>query len=211
MGDFYDVIPVEGGFGVVIGDVCGKGAQAARTTALARSAVRTAAHSERDPAAVLHTLNDVLHIWFGTRRSFLTATYSTFTRPAPDGPPVWAVAVAAGGHPPGFVRRADGSAAQLDGGGQVLGITTDCPIHTELLLLNPGDSVVFYTDGITEARRPGDRVQFDEPGVHHVLSRLAADADADAIAAAVADTAYAYAGDHAEDDSGVVVIRILPP
>jgi serine phosphatase RsbU (regulator of sigma subunit) len=206
MGDFYDVIPVDGGFGVVIGDVCGKGAQAARTTALARSAVRTAAHSEPDPAAVLHTLNDVLHVWFGARRSFLTAIYATFTR---EGSATWAVHVAGGGHPPGFLLHADGAVEQLDGGGRLLGITADCPIHQQIVDLHPGDSVVLYTDGITEARHPGDGRQFDESGVLDVLTRVTPDVDADAIAAAVADAAYAYADHHAADDSGVVVIRIL--
>ncbi len=208
MGDFYDVIPVDGGFGVVIGDVCGKGATAARTTALARSAVRTAAHSEPDPAAVLMTLNEVLHVWFGARRSFLTAIYATFTRTDATN---WVVHVAGGGHPPGFVHRADGAVEQLHGGGRLLGIAADCPIHQQFVDLAPGDSIVFYTDGITEARRPGDGQQFDETGVARVLAGFAptADPDADAIAAAIANTAYAYADHHAVDDSGVVVIRIL--
>lgn len=209
MGDFYDVIPVHGGFGVVIGDVCGKGAIAARTTALARSAVRTAAHSEPDPAAVLHTLNEVLYVWFGARRSFLTAVYATFAHADPAGG--WGVRVAGGGHPPGFVHRADGTVEQLEGGGRVLGITADCPIHEQLVSLAPGDSAVFYTDGISEARRHGDGEQFDESGVTDVLAAVAPDADADTIAAAVADAAYAFADHHAADDSGVVVVRIVEP
>ncbi len=86
LGDFYDVVPLGGGFGVVIGDVCGKGATAARTTAMARSAVRTAAHSEPDPAAVLDTVNEVLLSWFGAGRSFVTALFATFTRHGDAGP-----------------------------------------------------------------------------------------------------------------------------
>jgi phosphoserine phosphatase RsbU/P len=212
MGDFYDVIPARGGFGVVIGDVCGKGASAARTTALGRSAVRTAAHSEPDPTAVLHTLNDVLHVWFGARRSFLTAIYATFSRNADESTSAdWEVCVASGGHPPGFVHRADGGVEQLEGGGRVLGITADCPIHQQLVSLAPGDSVVFYTDGVSEARRHGKGSQFGEPGVVDVLTGIAPDADADTIAAAVADAAYAYADHHAADDSGVVVIRVVEP
>jgi sigma-B regulation protein RsbU (phosphoserine phosphatase) len=90
LGDFYDVVPLQNGFGVVIGDVCGKGAVAARTTAMARSAVRTAAHSEPDPAVVLDTVNEVLLSWFGAGRSFVTAIYATFTRHGTG----WTVAIA---------------------------------------------------------------------------------------------------------------------
>lgn len=115
LGDFYDILRHDDGFGVVIGDVCGKGAQAARTTALARSAVRTAAHIENDPVAVLDTVNEILLDWFGTGRSFVTAAYATFTRTGPG--PGWDVRVAGAGHPPGFLRRRSGRVVQLQGGG----------------------------------------------------------------------------------------------
>ena len=88
MGDFYDVFPVcnGAGFGVVIGDVCGQGALAARTTAMARSATRTAAHTEADPVRVLGIVNEVLHVWFAGHISFLTAAYATFEEiPQPAG------------------------------------------------------------------------------------------------------------------------------
>jgi serine phosphatase RsbU (regulator of sigma subunit) len=208
MGDFYDVIPVGRGFGVVIGDVCGKGAMAARTTALARSAVRTAAHSEPDPSAVLHTLNEVLHVWFGARRSFLTAAYATFARPAAAAGP-WGVTLANGGHPPAFVLRADGGVEQLEGGGRLLGIAADCPIHRQSVWLSAGDSIVLYTDGITEARPKGRGRLFEESGIAATLGKVPHDADADTIAGAVADAAFDYADGHAADDSGVVVIRIV--
>ncbi|MFR9801102.1 SpoIIE family protein phosphatase [Pseudonocardia sp. RS010] len=89
MGDFYDLVPLGGGFGLVVGDVCGKGAVAARTTAPARSAVRTAALGEptyADGTGVLRTVDEVLRGWFaealfGDRIGFVSAVYARFHRP----------------------------------------------------------------------------------------------------------------------------------
>ena len=210
MGDVYDVVPIEGGFGVVIGDVCGKGAAAARTTAMARSAVRTAAHSENDPARVLSTLNEVLHVWFDGRTSFVTALYATFTRPAGTRSAHWLVTLASGGHPPAFVHRADGSVEQLAGGGRVLGIADESLVRSQAVDVGPGDSLVLYTDGITEAHRIGDTEQLDDTGITAALIRCAPAADADALADALVDAANRQTGGAPTDDIGVVVIRVEP-
>ena len=90
----------------MIGDVCGQGAVAARATAMARAAVRTAAHSRPEPVRVLSVVNEVLHLWFGVRRSSVTAVYATLRPPVGSGTgAAWSVSVASGGHPPGFVLR----------------------------------------------------------------------------------------------------------
>lgn len=203
LGDFYDVVPLEGGFGVVIGDVCGKGATAARTTAMARSAVRTAAHSEADPEIVLGTVNDVLLSWFGAGHSFVTATYATLHREGTR----WRLQVASAGHPPGFVRRADGRVEQLRGGGRVLGLTAAHPIGREDLVLEAGDALVVYTDGITEARDPAG-TQLDEEGVAAALGRAAVGTDADGLADVLVDTARAHARHANADDLAVVVLQV---
>lgn len=208
MGDFYDVVPIQDGFGVVIGDVCGKGAAAARTTAMARSAVRTAAHSETDPAVVLSTVHEVLKVWFDGRCSFVTALYATLTRPADPAEGPWQVTLASAGHPPAFVRRAERTVEQLDGGGRVLGLTAESVIATQTTLLWPGDSLVLYTDGITEAHRVGDGRQLGEAGVAAALTRSAPAADA--LARALIDAANDHAGHTPMDDAGVVVIRVDP-
>ncbi len=206
LGDFYDVVPLQDGFGVVIGDVCGKGPAAARTTAMARSAVRTAAHSESDPAVVLDTVNEVLLSWFGAGRSFVTAIYATFTRHGAG----WTVAIAGAGHPPAFVRRADGRVEQRPGGGRVLGLTAEHPTAIDVVELDPCDALVLYTDGITEARDAGG-TQFDEPGVARALG---AGGDALPEADEIADGLVAAAQRHAEgsnaDDVAVVVVRVDP-
>ena len=206
LGDFYDVVPLQNGFGVVIGDVCGKGATAARTTAMARSAVRTAAHSEPDPAVVLDTVNEVLLSWFGAGRSFVTAIYATFTRHGAD----WTVAIAGAGHPPAFVRRADGSVEQRPGGGRVLGLTVEHPTAMDVVDLRPGDALVLYTDGITEARdRAG--AQFDEPGVAAALVGVRdGSAEADEIADGLVTAAKIHTQAPNADDAAVVVVRVDP-
>ncbi|MCD2197556.1 SpoIIE family protein phosphatase [Actinomycetospora endophytica] len=206
LGDFYDVVPlVGGGFGVVIGDVCGKGAAAARTTALARSAVRTAALSEPDPGAVLDTVNEVLLSWFGAGRSFVTAVYATFARTGAG----WSVRIAGAGHPPGFVRRDDGTVEQRPGGGRVLGLTADHPTAIDTVELAPGDALVLYTDGITEARDPAG-AQFEEDGVARSLAAQDG-ADAEALAGTLVTAAARH---HAratnDDDAAVVVLRVEP-
>ncbi|MCE0766892.1 SpoIIE family protein phosphatase [Pseudonocardia kujensis] len=217
MGDFWDVVPVPGGFGLVVGDVCGKGAAAARTTALARSAVRTAVLGEPadgDGAAVLRTLNDVLLGWFsdpifGGRVGFVSATYCTFRRPVAGG--AWQVDVAGAGHPPGLVRRAAGAVEHLTGGGMILGLTPGAVVGSQRLELGPGDALVLYTDGVTEAHRVGDPDQFDETGLAAVLADLPAGTGPQDTAEALVDAARSRSDGRSPDDAGVVVVRIGNP
>ena len=213
MGDFYDVFPVcsGDGFGVVIGDVCGQGALAARTTAMARSATRTAAHTEADPVQVLGIVNEVLHVWFAGQISFLTAAYATFAEiPQPAGRPrTWRVSLASAGHPPAFVRRADGTIEQLQGGGRVLGLFAESVVAHQTLRLRSGDSLVLFTDGISEAHCSHDADQLDDIGITDALA--AAPPDAASIAAALADAASVQNGHSSSDDAGVVVVQIERP
>ncbi|WP_018332660.1 PP2C family protein-serine/threonine phosphatase [Actinomycetospora chiangmaiensis] len=203
LGDFYDVFPVTGGWGVVIGDVCGKGAWAARTTALARSTVRAVGHTEDSPEAVLTALNEVLHVWFSERRSFVTATYATIT--AREGAGL-DVVVVTGGHPPSFVLRADGEVVRLQEGGRALGIRPDARVAREETALFPGDSLVFYTDGITESRVVGGE-QFGEDGVARALAELPPGPGAETVADAIASAALEHAGGAVLDDTAVIVVR----
>lgn len=205
LGDFYDVFPVPGGWGVVIGDVCGKGAWAARTTALARSTVRAVGHTEGSPRAVLTALNEVLHVWFSDRRSFVTATYATLT--AAESPERGLCVVAGnGGHPPAFVLRADGEVRQLDEGGRALGLLPAAKIACEETRLAPGDSLIFCTDGITESRVRGGE-QFGEDGIARTLAQLPTGVSAEDIADAMSTAALDHAAGAVPDDTAVVVVR----
>jgi PAS domain-containing protein len=146
-GDFYDAYPTPGGWGVAIGDVCGKGEDAAAATAAARHAIRVLAHWNGDPADVLRRANDImLAEEFGGR--FVTASGAHLS---------WQgdklhVVLATAGHPGPVLVKPDGSVQVLPGGGVPLGIFPDPePAMLELELAD-GDVLFFFTDGLADAR-----------------------------------------------------------
>ncbi len=158
-GDFYDVFAIDGKrFGFFLGDVCGKGPQAAALTSLTRYTLRAAALHDPDPVSALTTLNRVLHERYtgsGDPR-YCTAVYGTL-EPDP-GTGRLAVHLASGGHPPAVVLRADGTTAFLPTpGGLLVGILPTAPFTTATTVLGPGDTLLLYTDGLTEARTGQDR------------------------------------------------------
>jgi sigma-B regulation protein RsbU (phosphoserine phosphatase) len=146
-GDFYDHFPLgphRSGF--FLGDVCGKGAEAAAVTSLARYTMRTAAMLNEGPWATLADLNAALLMAHGARLQTCTAVYGeidTSSRTA-------AVRVAAAGHPPALVVRADGSVETTAAHGTILGAFSDPEFHTCAVSLAPGDAVVVYSDGILD-------------------------------------------------------------
>jgi serine phosphatase RsbU (regulator of sigma subunit)/PAS domain-containing protein len=148
-GDFYDVYPTPGGWGVAIGDVCGKGEDAAAATAAARHAIRVLAHSTADPAEVLRGANQImLAEEFGGR--FVTASAAHLSWR--DG--TLRVVLANAGHPAPVIIRPDGRTEQVPGGGLPLGIFPDPEPAKIELQLSDGDVLFFYTDGLADARSP---------------------------------------------------------
>ena len=213
LGDFYDVFATPAGWGVVVGDVCGHGARAARTTALARSTVRALGHSESDPSVVLSALNGVLYDWFGEERSFVTAAYAVVSVDDDDGDGDggrMTARIASAGHPPVFLHRpgVGGSAVdELRGGGRILGILPDALVEEETVTLEPGSALVLYTDGILEARPPGRIEQFGEEGVAQALGPVGAATSADGLADVLLEASGSHAQRHVEDDALVLVVR----
>ncbi|GAA4890157.1 PP2C family protein-serine/threonine phosphatase [Actinomycetospora straminea] len=204
LGDFYDLFPTPGGWGAVVGDVCGKGPQAARTTALARSTVRAIGHTDDDPASVLAALHGVLHVWFDQRPSFVTAVYAGMA-PRTDAEGL-AVGVASAGHPPAVLQRRDGTVVALEAGGRALGIREEPRVALERVDLDVGDRLILVTDGVTEARPTGGG-ELELAGLLAVVEGLdpagRADLTADAVLAAVDD----HAAGAALDDTALLVIR----
>ncbi|MCF6428298.1 PP2C family protein-serine/threonine phosphatase [Amycolatopsis tucumanensis] len=152
-GDFYDLFPLSPGrWAFFIGDVCGKGAEAAVLTSLARYTLRAAAVQEPDPGSVLRTLNAVLlQDYRAPEGRFCTVLFGLI-EPDGDG---FRVELAAGGHPPALHITADGAVHPMDTpGGRLLGVFPDACVTTAGTRLGPGDALFLYTDGLIEARDP---------------------------------------------------------
>jgi PAS domain S-box-containing protein len=204
-GDFYDCFPTGGGdWALVIGDVCGKGAQAAAVTALARYTVRASAtlHSDR-PQVVLQDLNDAIRREGGAASRFCTVLYISL-RPTPDGV---SACVATGGHPLPLLMRADGRVETAGRPGTLLGILPDPEIRSTEIDLEPGDTLVLYTDGVTEASPLDDRFGPEN------LARFVAGCsgrEAPVIARRIEEQVLEIGGGAVRDDVAVVVLRVRP-
>jgi PAS domain S-box-containing protein len=206
-GDFYDVFSLgEDKWGIVLGDVCGSGPEAASQTALTRHTVRTAAMFDTDPVTVLHTLNRALLRSNTTR--FTTAVFLRLNVPDATGRSV--ISIASAGHPPALICRRDGSIEESSASGPLLGVTD---FASDALLvadyeLGPGDKLVLYTDGLTEARKNG--VLFDVDGVKATLTQQG-EASPIGLANALVEAALQHAAAPLSDDVAVVILRILEP
>jgi phosphoserine phosphatase RsbU/P len=154
-GDFYDVFEVrEGDWVAVVGDVCGKGAEAAVVTAAARHALRTLTLREAEPSRVLWQLNEVL--LGGAYGRYCTVALARLREEHGQ----WTATVACGGHPLPVLTNTD-SGRRVGHPGSLVGVFADVTFRDETFRLASGDRLVMYTDGVTEARR-GDDLYGDE-------------------------------------------------
>lgn len=209
-GDFYDLFPLSSGtWGFFLGDVCGKGAAAAAVTSLARYTLRAAAVYDPDPAAVLTNLNTVLnHEYHGDDPRFCTVIFGVLT---PDGDESgFRVSLASGGHPPALLLGADGHADHLPTpGGQLIGVLSDAHISTTTVGLGPGDTLLLYTDGLTEAhsvsagRRYGDEALLE-------FARELAPTTARGAVKAIQDLLDTF-GTGVDDDTAVLALNVPRP
>lgn len=198
-GDFYDVFQVAADdWVVVLGDVQGKGADAAVVTALARYTVRAASVDHDVPGEVLHTLDEVLRRADTDR--FCTAVLVRLRRVAG----AWRATVASGGHPLPLLRRPGGGARPVGAYGHVLGIMPAAQFVDTEIALEPGDALVLFTDGVTEGRR-GPELYGAERLVEVVdAHRGTAAATTGAILADV----MAFQDGDARDDIAVVTVAV---
>ncbi len=202
-GDFYDVHPTPAGWGVAIGDVCGKGEDAASVTAVARHAIRVLAHWNADPAGVLRGANEImLAEEFGSR--FVTASTTHLSW---SGRSLHTV-LGSAGHPGPVLVRPDGRAQVLAGGGLPLGIFPDAEPVTHELELASGDVLFFCTDGLTDARSP-DQAYF-EGSLADSLSTLAGKPPAD-IVSGMRRLVLDFCAGVLLDDLTMLVLRVGEP
>jgi phosphoserine phosphatase RsbU/P len=197
-GDFFDVFRCQGGWIAAIGDVVGKGPAAAALTAQARHTLRTLARYERDPATMLAALNDAL-VEELPADTFVTATC---VRLDPAGGTT-RVTVASAGHPLPLHLRPDGRVEAVGSHGTLLGLEEPVLTSAETEL-RPGESLLLYTDGVTEARNACGL--FGEARLTGLLG-VCSDLGADGIADQIADAALDFQEGRLRDDTAVVVLQ----
>ena len=201
-GDFYDVFETGNrGWTVVMGDVCGKGPDAAAVTALARYTLRAAAMRERLPSRSLAVLNEALLRQRDDRR-FCTVAYA-YLEKLDHGA---RAGISTGGHPLPLLLRADGSVEFVGAPGTLLGIVPDPNLDDHPVTLEPGDSLIFYTDGVIESRADSNGV-LDERRLAELVATCAG-LGPDAIAARIEDAAVMSQNGRPKDDIAVLVLHV---
>jgi sigma-B regulation protein RsbU (phosphoserine phosphatase) len=197
-GDVYDALLLEDGrLAVCLGDVSGKGIQAAADMAMAKFAFRALARSHPEPGAFLARVNEVVFEEIAVGK-FVTMVYAVLDPAAGE------LATASAGHPPPRLVAPDGTVRSLGSSGLALGVETDQDYAQTHTVLEPGACVVLFTDGVTEARRSGE--VYGEARLDAFLGEnagLAPQALADAL---VADC-RAFGGGDLGDDCAVVCLR----
>lgn len=201
-GDFYDVFETgRGTWGVVLGDVCGKGAQAAVLTALARYTVRAEALHAAQPSEVLARLHSTMLQYHPDQ--FCTAVFLVL-----DGSRGGLrMTVSSGGHDLPLCLTPGGQFGVIGEAGTLIGMLDSPSRSDRTVQLDPGDVVVLYTDGVTEGRR-GDQF-FGDVRLREAIV-AAATMDAQQIADAVVTAALDFQDGDAKDDIAVVVIKVPP-
>lgn len=198
-GDFYDVVPTPRGAAVMVGDVCGKGVRAASFTATARWSLRTILQESARPAETLGRLNTVLTRNKSESDHYCTVALGVVTARG-DG---FDVRAALGGHPPVLVLRRDGVVDRIGARGPIVGWLPDFGYTDNMTRLQPGDSLVLYTDGLLDA--VCGREATSDADLVTLLGRLAG-RTAEQIAGAL-DLAAQRGG--ITDDVAIVVLRAV--
>ncbi|GAA2440177.1 GAF domain-containing SpoIIE family protein phosphatase [Streptomyces glaucus] len=206
-GDFYDLFPLDDGrWAFFIGDVCGKGADAAALTSLTRYTLRAAAIYDPDPCAALANLDTVLKGEYqGDDPRHCTALFGVLD-PAPDGS--FALTLAGGGHPPALALRADATVEALStAGGQLIGLLPRPRFVRTTTRLRPGEALLMYTDGLIEAHAP-DGTMLGQDGLTAHLSR-ARPRSADHLLSSV-DELLRRLGPGVTDDTALLALSVPP-
>jgi serine phosphatase RsbU (regulator of sigma subunit) len=198
-GDFYDVVAhADGSSLLVVGDVSGKGAQAATVTGMIRDVIRVLAREGRPPAAILSTLNDTL---FERHERHCTLALAVIS--ARDGRAV-PVTVYLAGHDHPLLVRADGTTFPAGTWGTALGLLPRVTVPQHTLMLQPGDAMVFVTDGVTDRRRGNDFF-----GLERLMdvARQLAGHPAEVMAARLRAATLDFSTDPPRDDIAILVLR----
>ncbi len=202
-GDFYDLInTVDDGWVCAIGDVRGKGVEAASVMALARYTIRAVTLRDDRPSEVLGALNEAMLQQLPEDR-FCTA--ACLRLEPEDGLAGVGVEVSRAGHPAPLLVHPDGPVEEVGCSGRVLGVFDDAELGDSSLRLMPEEALVLYTDGVTEARSP-DGDFFGEERLRRLL-RSCSCLDAASIAARIKNVVLDFQEGYPRDDLAVLVLR----
>ena len=201
-GDFYDVFEVaEGDLVVVVGDVCGKGIDAAIVSAVARHTIRAAAVRHPELAQVLDTLNEVL-VRHDTDRY---CTLSLVRLRSSGG--TWTATISSAGHPLPLLAREGVEPAELGQPGPLVGVEPDRTFSDSDVTLRPGDALVLYTDGVTEGRSGKDFF-----GSERLEAAVTAhSASASSLTSGILRDVLAFQAGTPRDDIVILAVRVPPP
>ncbi|MEU1248750.1 PP2C family protein-serine/threonine phosphatase [Micromonospora arida] len=207
-GDFFEVFPHPRGALFALGDVCGKGVGAAVLTGRVRQSLQTLRLVEQRPLELIHLLNQALLDApdAARRNQFTTLLLGSVDR----GPAGLDVRVAGGGHPAPLLVTADGTVTPVPVGGMPVGALTAARFAETRVHLDPGDLLLAYTDGVTEARGPRDAAMFGEARLRAALASAAGQPPAaliDRVLRAVDD----WLGGQAHDDIAMLAVGASTP
>lgn len=200
-GDFYDVFAgLDDSWGLLIGDVCGKGAEAAAIVGIARHTVRGLAMAHSRPSSILHALNRAILDESPWDR-FCTACYVRLRADASG----FRATVALGGHLPPFVLSRDGEVREVGEPGSLLGVLEQPELSDTVVDLSPGDVLLLYTDGLEEPRSSAD---VPEDSVEAILGSSVG-ASADQVADALLAKFRGESGSPPRDDVALLAVRVI--
>ncbi|WP_369192953.1 GAF domain-containing SpoIIE family protein phosphatase [Streptomyces djakartensis] len=208
-GDFYDVFPREdGSWAFILGDVCGRGATAATTTALVRHTARAVTSLLDDPVDVVKAVDKALNDRHAHQNNgFVTLVYGHLT-PSRDGIGVHLVRA---GHTLPLVLDGDHRVETVEASGGLIGIGIPPTLTASRFTLRPAESLLLYTDGITECRAAGSE-QYGEARLVKALGSAPLRPTADDVVATVAEDIRTFMdGRTVEDDQAALVITAEEP
>jgi len=199
-GDYYDYIPFPNGhLGLAIADVSGKGIPAALIMATFRAALRTQIRNDFELPHIVQSVNRLLASSMGAS-GFVTAVYGILN------PEAGTYIYSNCGHNPPVLLRSGGGVEMLDRGGAALGVLPEAEYDTAVAALDPGDTLVLYTDGVVEAAN-ADGEEFGTERLIQVVKRTSG-LDAQRIIKAVAKETRAHSRRHSyRDDFTIVILK----
>ncbi len=202
-GDFYDIFETgTGSWAIAMGDVCGKGPDAAALTAMARYTIRaTAIRAAQRPERVLSLLNEVL-LTEAPREQFLTVAYANLE----VGDTATVLSMASAGHPLPLLLHADGLLEPIGQPGTLLGVIAEIELHPTELELRSGDTLIFYTDGVTETRMENGSM-FGIEGLTAAVQACVG-CDAAEVAERIESSLTDAQVDRPRDDIAIVVVQV---